>query len=130
MPYTDIALSLDDVRFTGRDLDRPECVLATSSGDLFVSALGSGVLRISQEGKQIPVGRIEQVDGCPFIPNGFAMEADGSFLIANIGESGGVWRLHADGLEWTAKIKAVLGRVGVPSSPGLGSVRWHPASTR
>lgn len=31
------------------------------------------------------------------MPNGWTMEPGGSFLIANLADSGGVWRLHADG---------------------------------
>ena len=89
--------ALSDIRFVGANLSRPECVLAAASGDLFVSALGNGVIRIAPDGNQTPIGKIDQVDGLPFIANGIALEADGSFLIANIGEAGGIWRLRANG---------------------------------
>jgi hypothetical protein len=31
------------------------------------------------------------------LPNGIAMLSDGSFLLANIGDEGGIWRLYRDG---------------------------------
>src|SRR3546814_19090131 len=48
------------------------------------------------------VGRLHPLpatSGAPadFTPNGWSMAPDGAFLIANLGESGGVWRLRPDG---------------------------------
>jgi hypothetical protein len=37
-----INLSNDDFTFMGKDLKRPECVVATKKGDLFVSHAGNG----------------------------------------------------------------------------------------
>src|SRR3546814_2699431 len=48
------------------------------------------------------VGRLHPLpatSGAPadFTPNGWSMAPDGAFLIANLGESGVVWRLRPDG---------------------------------
>lgn len=95
MACTDIELSLDDVRFVGRDLQRPECVLATRSGALYVSDRRGGITRIAADGGQ---ELYAPADGTPpILPNGFAMLRDGSFAIANLSETGGVWRLWRDG---------------------------------
>ncbi len=98
MPHTDIVLSLADARFTGQDLERPECVLATRDGSLYVSDRRGGILRIAPDGGQrlfAPPGQEGQAPS--LLPNGFALLRDGSFAIANLAESGGVWRLGRDG---------------------------------
>jgi sugar lactone lactonase YvrE len=89
--------TLESIRFVGQTLCRPECVLATKSGDLFVSHLGNGVLHITPTGTQRAIGAISLVDGHAWIPNGIALLPDRTFLVANMGEGGGVWRLHGDG---------------------------------
>jgi sugar lactone lactonase YvrE len=89
---------LDDLSFVGEGLHRPECVLATAAGDLFVAALGHGVVHIAPNGTQTAIGSIKEVDGRPFIPNGLTLEPDGSFLVTNMGEAGGLWRLTRDGV--------------------------------
>ena len=88
-----ISLSKDDFSFIGTDLIRPECVVATKKGDLFASHAGKqgGIVKLANSGGQefilakhgdIPEG---------FVPNGFALLPDGSFLIANVGDQGGVY---------------------------------------
>ncbi|MBT4353264.1 MAG: gluconolactonase [Rhodospirillaceae bacterium] len=94
-----ISLSKDDFSFIGTDLIRPECVVATKKGDLFASHAGKqgGIVKLANNGGQefilakhgdIPEG---------FVPNGFALLPDGSFLIANVGDQGGVYNLKRDG---------------------------------
>lgn len=75
--------------FTG--LQRPECVLTHSSGNVFVSDRRGGVLKIQPDGSQHLTGTSS------LLPNGIAMEKDGGFLIANLGAAGGVWRIGPDG---------------------------------
>lgn len=97
---TKFTLKLDDIERFGSGLARPECVACTAAGAIWVShALpggGGGVARVDAEGVARPLLADE---GAPddFMPNGWAMAPDGSFLIANLGDSGGVWRLAADG---------------------------------
>jgi sugar lactone lactonase YvrE len=88
------AVALADLTFVGRDLARPECVVATARGDLFASDRRGGIARV-HEGRppELTIGR--GVDD--FLPNGFALLPDRSFMIANLGPSGGVWRLQPDG---------------------------------
>jgi sugar lactone lactonase YvrE len=91
------AFDLSDVRFVGKNLRRPECVLSTARGDLFVAALGHGVVHLTAGGEQFPIGNVRTIDGREFIPNGFTLETDGSFLVTNMGEGGGLWRLQKSG---------------------------------
>jgi sugar lactone lactonase YvrE len=88
-------IDLRQLRFIGEGLSRPECVLATRSGDLFVSDTRGGVSMIR------PDGAVEftRARGGPadLFPNGIALLTDRSYLIANLGPSGGVFRLRRNG---------------------------------
>jgi sugar lactone lactonase YvrE len=72
-------------------LQRPECVLTHSSGRVFVSDKRGGITTIWPDGRQHLSGTSN------LLPNGFAMQRDGSFLVANLGPGGGVWRIAPDG---------------------------------
>jgi sugar lactone lactonase YvrE len=88
-------ISPDDVRFIGKDLTRPECVLTTRSGDLFTSDGRGGVSVIQPDGGQRLVKPGNVPEG--FLPNGIALMPNRDVLIANLGPAGGVWRLKLDG---------------------------------
>lgn len=100
MPSTSVSSSLAGVptpldaatfgRF-GTDLHRPECVLITATGTIFTSDHRGGVMRISPQGTQTLMGRSN------LVPNGIALQRDGSFLIANLGADGGVWHMDVQG---------------------------------
>lgn len=72
-------------------------MLSTARGDLFVAALGQGVVHITPQGDQHAIGNIRAIEGKDFIPNGLTLEPDGSFLVTNMGEAGGLWRLSRNG---------------------------------
>lgn len=84
-----------DLTPVGSGLSRPECVLTTACGDLYVSDARGGVSRIAADGTAtLFAGQTR--DGAPLGANGFAMLADGSFLICPLA-GGGVYRLWRDG---------------------------------
>ena len=89
--------------FVGTDLHRPECVLATASGKLFASDRRGGVTVIEPDGRQHRLGTSS------LMPNGIALQRDGSFLVANLSPEGGVWRIGADGtvLPWLMEVDGV-----------------------
>lgn len=92
-------IALTDIAFTGQDLHRPECVLATASGRLFASDWQGGVAAIAPDGQVTRY--LAQSGAAPeggLKPNGIALRRDGSFLIAHLGaETGGVFNLQRDG---------------------------------
>ena len=90
-------VGLADVGFVGRGLVRPECVLATASGDLFASDWRGGVAAVHRDRPQkLFTGALPR--GGALRPNGIALRGDGSFLLADLGEtSGGVFALTRDG---------------------------------
>jgi hypothetical protein len=87
-------IEIGDLAFVGTDLARPECVVTTASGDVFVSDRRGGITRLGADGSQTLLLAREATD---FLPNGFALLPDRSFAIANLGPAGGAWRMSADG---------------------------------
>jgi sugar lactone lactonase YvrE len=92
-------LSQDDISFIGTGLVRPECVVATEKGDLFASHAADGGGISSLRNPDAPEFFLAKTGDIPdgFVPNGYCLMPDGSFLIANVGDEGGVYTLHRDG---------------------------------
>lgn len=129
-------LDLDNLRWVGADLNRPECVLVTRAGDVYTSDWRGGVAHVKPDGKQAlytgalplpaPAGRASR-------PNGIALRRDGSFLLADLGETeGGVFSLTREGV-----VAPVLTRVDGVDLPPSNFVTedaegrlWLTVSTR
>jgi sugar lactone lactonase YvrE len=91
-------LSLDEVGFVGRDLHRPECVIAAPGGELLVSDWRGGITVIHSDGRQELIAPEGPIDGVALKPNGICRRAAGSFLLAHLDEhEGGVFELWPDG---------------------------------
>lgn len=105
--------TLDDLGFHGRTLSRPECVLATRSGDLFVSDSRGGVSIVGSDGQESFVKATNAPEN--FLPNGIALLEDRSFLIANLGPTGGVYHLAKDGT-LTARLLEIEGKPLPPTN--------------
>lgn len=90
IPIEEFHIDLAQLTYTGHDLARPESILAQPNGTLWASDGRGGITRINPDGSQT------FLDGLGGEPNGLAMLADGSLLIANIG-GGAVQRLYPDG---------------------------------
>lgn len=124
--------SPDDVAWIGTELARPECVLATASGSLYVADWRGGVTHIAADGKQQRfLGQLP--DGGALLPNGIALLPDGSFLVTHLGaDRGGVYRLTRAGeiTPWLLMVE------GLPMPPTNYVVQdrngctWVTVSTR
>ena len=91
-------ISIEQVRHIGQNLDRPESVHIRADGSFAVSHRGRGVSLVTPEGAVTTLGPSPAIaGGAELIPNGIGPQVDGSFLIANIGEGGGIWRLTREG---------------------------------
>lgn len=96
-PLEGFTVNRADISFIGRDLQRPECILAERDGTLWSADARGGVVRIAPDGTQnlIVQTGLEAVGGGSFedryvntqgsLPNGLAFDADGNLLIANFG---------------------------------------------
>src|SRR5580693_704235 len=95
-PIPDYEIDRDSIRYVGRELQRPECILAEADGTLWAADARGGVVRIEPDGAQQIVtqkrsasfhGAATEADRylTGTLPNGLAFAADGSFLISNFG---------------------------------------------
>ena len=95
-PVLDFEIDKTALRYTGADLQRPECILAERDGTLWSADARGGVVRIENDGTQRIVrqrqsGHFEgaaseasrYLEGT--LPNGMAFARNGDFLIANFG---------------------------------------------
>lgn len=127
-------IPLDQIRFRGAGLNRPECLITHESGLLFAAdwlATG-GVAIINPDGAASRILAKRPSDD-PLRPNGIALEAGGTFLVAHLGpETGGLFRLHPDGLCEPVLLQ-IDGRPLPPSNFPLADSRgriWLTISTR
>lgn len=86
----------NEIQMLGRDLKRPECILAERSGSLWVADARGGVMHIKPDGTQQLI--VQEADPhfdvaasvhdrfmSGTLPNGLAFDAQGQFLISNFG---------------------------------------------
>jgi sugar lactone lactonase YvrE len=95
-PILDFEIDKSAVQYVGRDLARPECILAEPDGALWAADARGGVTRIDPDGSQrlITQQRSEHFgkaadEATRFLtgtlPNGLAFAANGDILISNFG---------------------------------------------
>ena len=96
-PIDNFKVTESDFRFLGKDLQRPECILAEKNGTLWAADARGGVVKISVDGKQEIITQAHNsqdfistnddarkfVDGT--LPNGLAFLPNGDILISNFG---------------------------------------------
>jgi len=88
----DFRLNPDQLSFFGQNLHRPESIIATKDGTLWVSDQQAAVTRIDADGTQTAIGLMGAE------PNGLAMDRQGNLYVANIGD-GKFYKLYPDGTE-------------------------------
>ncbi len=95
-PLDDWRVDRSAIRFIGRDLQRPECILAERDGTLWSADARGGVIRIAPDGRQQLIAqRIDPhfdvaADAAGSLlrgtlPNGLALARNGDIFIANFG---------------------------------------------
>jgi sugar lactone lactonase YvrE len=95
-PILDFEILKSSIQYVGRDLQRPECILAERDGTLWSADARGGVVRIKPDGTQTIVtqqrsGYFSDVtsEAARYLqgtlPNGLAFAKNGDFLISNFG---------------------------------------------
>ncbi|VTU21071.1 Gluconolactonase [Variovorax sp. RA8] len=100
-PLDGFSVERAQIGYVGRDLQRPECILAEPDGTLWVADARGGVTRIASDGSQRFIGQkadegfqghseaTTQDHQAKFtqgtLPNGLAFAANGDILISNFG---------------------------------------------
>ena len=98
----DFTLTPGDISFYGKELHRPECIIAQRDGTLWVSDSQAALTRIGPDGTHQAIGK------APGLANGFAMDRNGTFYVADI-DAGLVLKLTRDG-EQTVFLEDVDGQ--------------------
>ncbi|MEA4914422.1 MAG: SMP-30/gluconolactonase/LRE family protein [Christensenella sp.] len=95
-PLYGFEINPDTLRYAGRDLQRPECILAEPDGSLWAADARGGVVWIRPDGSQQIITQkhdngidIKSADTARFfegtLPNGLAFARNGEILISNFG---------------------------------------------
>lgn len=124
-------IGLEVLSFFGPAIERPECVVATAKGDLFVGDGRGGIMHVAPDGDaRLILARNPPAEG--FVPNGIALLANHDVLCANMGLAGGVWRLSPNG-DLSPFLQEVEGMT-LPQTNFVGIDRagrtWVSVSTR
>jgi sugar lactone lactonase YvrE len=95
-PLKGFRISRDELQFIGKDLQRPECILAERDGTLWSADARGGVMRIATDGSQHLIAQQAYshfagtadlakrfTEGT--LPNGLAFARNGDILISNFG---------------------------------------------
>lgn len=122
------SIAVESLGWIGSGLHRPECVLATATGDLYCADWRGGVAHLREAAAPVLYG-----GGLALRPNGIALRPSGSFLLAELGEdTGGVLELSRDG-----QVRPFLARVDGIDLPPTNFVHedargrvWITVSTR
>jgi sugar lactone lactonase YvrE len=95
-PILDFGIDKSTLQYVGRDLQRPECILAEPDGTLWSADARGGVMRIASDGGQriVTQRRSQHFEGANTeasrylegtLPNGLAFARNGDILISNFG---------------------------------------------
>jgi sugar lactone lactonase YvrE len=95
-PILDFGIDKDQLGYVGRELQRPECILAEPDGVLWVADARGGVVKLAADGGQEIVtqrisGHFQEAGSEALrylhgtLPNGLAFDRDGGFLVSNFG---------------------------------------------
>ncbi len=100
-------VAIDHLDFVGQGLHRPECVLCTANGRVFVSDWRGGISVIEPDGEQWALLATDGEVGVR--PNGICLlPGDGGVLLAHLGdEAGGVYLLdeNANPQPWLMEVE-------------------------
>lgn len=132
------------VRHVGRDLQRPECILAERDGTLWSADARGGLMRIGADGSQSLIAQIqddsfaaakdetERFTPTTTLPNGLAFDRNGSFLISNFGTDR-LERMSRDGSRTEVLLDRIdghpIGKVNFVLRDRRGRI-WITVSTR
>jgi sugar lactone lactonase YvrE len=128
----DFRIDLDELSVAARGFQRPECVLALSSGEVITSHGGGGYSVLAPSGcTRHVLGQGEA--GREYVPNGIALAPDGRVLFADLGaDYGGIFAIEPEG-KISPLITEVEGRPIPPSNFVVvdeDETIWFTVSTR
>ena len=152
-PIKNWQVNRDDIKFIGKNLQRPECILAELNGTVWAADARGGLMKINADGTQqlhlenmiSNLGNTEiantkseiEKDNARYIqaqgslPNGICFDTNGDFIIANWGTNH-IERMTRDGKLTTilTEIDGVaLGKTNFPLRDSKGKI-WFTVTTK
>jgi gluconolactonase len=137
-----------DIRYLGKDLQRPECILTEKDGTVWSADARGGVVRLNQQGEQLIVNPFKdtetkldtanrEADNSRYIvaagslPNGLCFDQNGDFIIANWGTN------HIERMTRNGKLTTIvteidgqpLGKTNFPLRDSKGRI-WFSVTTK
>ena len=95
-PLKGFKVDREIIKYLGKDLQRPECILAEKNGVVWTADARGGVMRLNTDGTQQLITPVENrvansdfanryVQAQGSLPNGLCFDKEGNFIIANWG---------------------------------------------
>lgn len=137
-----------DIRYLGKDLQRPECILTEKDGTVWSADARGGLVKMNHQGGQEIINPFKdtkttrnaedkEADNLRYItatgslPNGVCFDTNGDFIIANWGTNH-IERMTRDG-KLTALVTEIdgrpLGKTNFPLRDSKGRI-WFTVTTR
>lgn len=141
-PLKGFQVNRDDIKYLGKDLQRPECILAEKDGTIWTADARGGVMKLNMDGSQhLVTPTVQHVTETDFakryvqaqgsLPNGLCFDKHGDFIIANWGTNN-IERMKRNGRIETicASIDGVpLGKTNFPLRDSKGRI-WFTVTTK
>jgi gluconolactonase len=142
-PLKNFVLEPGEIKFLGRDLQRPECILTEKDGTVWTADARGGVMKINADGTQNLItpfidnsssassyeDRYIQAQGS--LPNGLCFDKSGDIIIANWGTNH-IERMTRDGKLITILTEidgCPLGKTNFPLRDSKGRI-WFSVTTK
>ncbi len=137
----------EDIKYIGKDLQRPECILTEPNGTVWTADARGGMMKLLPDGSQQLITPYTENDLSGFekvsnledryvqakgsLPNGVCFDASGNFIIANWGTN------HIETMTRDGKMKTILteidgkplGKTNFPLRDSKGRI-WFTVTTR
>jgi gluconolactonase len=147
-PLKGWTVNRDDIRYLGRDLQRPECILAEPNGTIWSADARGGLVKLNKNGSQKIVNPFKDtvtvldsankaadnsryITAAGSLPNGVCFDTNGDFIIANWGTNQ-IERMTRDGKMTTILTEIdgkPLGKTNFPLRDSKGRI-WLTVTTR
>jgi gluconolactonase len=147
-PLKGWTVNRDAIRYLGKDLQRPECILAEPNGTIWSADARGGLVKLNKNGSQKIVNPFKDtvtaldtankiadnsryITAAGSLPNGVCFDTNGDFIIANWGTNQ-IERMTRDGKMTTILTEIdgkPLGKTNFPLRDSKGRI-WFTVTTR
>jgi gluconolactonase len=147
-PLKGFRVNRDDIKYLGKDLQRPECILTEKDGTVWSADARGGLVKLSHNGEQVIINPFKDIEtkldtsnkeadnsryitAAGSLPNGVCFDVNGDFIIANWGTNQ-IERMTRDGKMTTILTEIdgkPLGKTNFPLRDSKGRI-WFTVTTK